>query len=394
MITEIKKGVYWVGVVDWELRHFHGHELTTERGSTYNAYLIVDEKVALIDSVWSPYSAQLMAKIREIIDPARIDYVIANHAEVDHAGSMAEVMKHCPNATMYCSKNGAAILEGNYHQGWKCQTVKTGDTLSLGKNELTFIEAPLLHWPDSMFTFAKGCNILFSNDAFGQHYSTSARFNDEVDTHELYEEALKYYACILCPYSDRVIKKIDEIIPMNLPIEMIAPSHGILWRKDPLQIVHKYREWAQQQGEPKAVIVYDTMWEATRKMAEAISEGLTAAGVEHKLYNASTGDRNEIITEIFKAKTVLFGSSTINNGLLPHILPILNDVKGLRIKHKQVACFGSYGWSGETVKILEEYVQSCGLTLIQPGLRCKWQPDAAALEACRGFGRRAGEATR
>jgi anaerobic nitric oxide reductase flavorubredoxin len=270
MVTEIKKGVYWVGVVDWGLRHFHGHELSTHRGSTYNAYLIVDEKKVLVDTVWGPYGDQLLQNIREVIDPASIDLVVVNHAEPDHSGSLPAVMRHLPRAEVVVSKRGEESVPGHYHEPWAFRAVKTGDRISIGSSDLVFVEAPMLHWPDSMFTYLTGRNLLMPNDAFGQHYATAFRFNDEVDREELYEEAQKYYANILTPFSPFVMKKIEELLALRLPVEMIAPSHGVIWRKDPLQIVKKYQEWAAQTPEKRAVILYDTMWEGTRRMAAAI----------------------------------------------------------------------------------------------------------------------------
>ncbi len=246
MITELKKGVYWVGVVDWGLRHFHGHELSTHRGSTYNSYLIIDEKSVLVDTVWGPFQDELIANISQIIDPAKIDLVVANHSETDHSGSLAAIMRKAPNATVIVSPRGQESVEGHYHQPWNFRKVKTGERISIGRNDLVFVEAPMLHWPDSMFTYLTGENVLMPNDAFGQHYATEFRFNDQVDQEELYEEALKYYANILTPFSGLVLKKIDEVLALNLPVEIIAPSHGVIWRKDPLQIVGKYREWASQ----------------------------------------------------------------------------------------------------------------------------------------------------
>ncbi|MHB1000736.1 MAG: oxygen-binding di-iron domain-containing protein [Armatimonadota bacterium] len=394
MITELKKGVYWVGVVDWSLRHFHGHELSTPRGSSYNSYLIVDEKIALVDTVWGPYQNQLIENIKEIIDPSKIDIIVANHAETDHSGGLPAVMRHVPNATLVVSKRGAESVEGHYHQPWNFQTVKTGDKISLGENELVFIEAPMLHWPDSMFTYLTGKNILMPNDAFGQHYATEYHFNDQVDQDELYEEALKYYANILTPFSKFVTKKIDEVLALGLPVDIIAPSHGIIWRDNPLQIVKKYQEWAAQIPEKRALIIFDTMWDGTRKMAEAISEGLAAEGVGNKVLNLSITDRNEVITEIFKSKAILIGSSTLNNGVLPTITPILEDLRGLKFQNKIGAAFGSYGWSGESVKLIEEHMNVCGVTKVAEGVRAKWQPKPEDLDICRQLGRTVAQAVK
>ncbi len=386
MITELTKGVYWVGVVDWALRHFHGFELTTHRGSSYNAYLITDEKTVLVDTVWGPFQEQLIENIREVIDPAKIDIVVANHAEIDHSGSLPAVMRHAPKATVIVSKRGLESVEGHFHQPWNFQAVQTGDKVSIGKRELIFVEAPMLHWPDSMFTYLTGDNILMPNDAFGQHYANAFRFNDEVDQEELYEEALKYYANILTPFSGMVSKKIEEVLALNLPVSMIAPSHGIIWRKDPLQIVKKYQEWASQVPEKTAVIIYDSMWDGTRHMAEAIGDGLAAENIPYKTFYMPTADRNDVITEIFKTKAVIVGSPTFNQGLLPTITPILEDLKGLKFQNKIGAAFGCYGWSGESVKIIEDHLATCKIPVITEGIRAKWQPKPDDLARCREFG--------
>ncbi len=394
MATELKKGLYWVGVADWDIRHFHGHELSTHRGSTYNSYLIVDEKIALVDTVWAPFQDQLIENIREVVDPARIDYVITNHAEPDHSGSLPVVMRHCTKATLVVSKRGMDSVPGHYHQSWNFKAVGTGETIVLGKNTLVFVEAPMVHWPDSMFTYAAGLNVLMPNDAFGQHYATAFRFNDQVDNEELYQEAIKYYANILTPYSKMVAKKIDEVLAMNLPVEMILPSHGVLWRKEPLQIVKKYQEWAAQRPERSAVILYDTMWQATRRMAEAIGQGMAEMGVPYKIFHMATSDRNDVITEIFKSKGVLVGSPTLNQGLLPTIAPILEDLKGLRFQNKVGAAFGSYGWSGEHIRHLEDHLARCNIQIVRAGVKAKWQPTAADLDSCRDLGKAVAEAVK
>jgi flavorubredoxin len=394
MVVKLKEGVYWVGVTDWAIRNFHGHELSTHRGSTYNAYLIMDKKIVLIDTVWGPFAEQLVENIRELVDPAKIDIVVANHSETDHAGALPVIMRHAPNAEVVVSKNGLTSVQGHFHENWKFRKVSTGDKINIGTNDLVFVEAPMLHWPDSMFTYLTGHNILMPNDAFGQHYATGFRFNDEVDQEELYEEALKYYANILTPFSDRVIKKIDEVIALKLPVDMIAPSHGIIWRKDPLQIAMKYKEWAAQAPEPRAVILYDTMWDGTKHMAEAIGDGLAEAGVDYKIFNLAVSDRNDVLVEVFRARTILVGSPTINNGPLPTIMPVLTDIKGLKFKNKVGAAFGSYGWSGEAVKAIEEHLAASGIHIIRDGIKFKWQPRPEELDACRAFGSEIGEVTK
>jgi len=387
MLVELKSGVYWVGYVDWNIKQFHGHEYSTHRGTTYNAYLIVDEKIALVDTVWGPYSQEMIDHINEIIDIKKIDYVIANHAETDHSGGLPALMKHIPNATVVVSEKGRESIPKHYHEDWNFKVVKTGDSISLGKNSLVFVAAPMLHWPDSMFTYLTGKNILMPNDAFGQHFASSSRFNDEVDITEVYQEAIKYYANILTPFSELVIRKIDEFKKMNIPVDIIAPSHGIIWRKDPLQIVSQYYEWAQGKNDGSAVIIYDTMWKGTEKMAQAIAEGLEKEGVKYKIFNIAVCDRNDVLTEVFKTKGILIGSPTLNNGLLPTIMPVLEDLKGLKFKNKVGGAFGTFGWSGENVRIIEEILEKAKIKILQEGIKFKWQPTKEELGKCVEFGK-------
>ena len=387
MAVELKEGVYWVGFVDWNIKKFHGHEYSTHRGTTYNAYLIIDEKIALVDTVWGPYSHEMIKNIEKITDIKKIDYVIANHAEVDHSGGLPELMKLIPDATVVVSEKGRESIPKHYHEDWNFKIVKTGDSVNLGKNSLVFVAAPMLHWPDSMFTYLTGKNILMPNDAFGMHYASSSRFNDEADEIEVYQEAIKFYANILTPFSDLVIRKIDEFKKLNIPVDIIAPSHGIIWRKDPLQIVNKYYEWAQGKNDGSAVIIYDTMWKATEKMGQAIADGLEKEGMKYKFFNMAVCDRNDVLTEVFKTKGIIIGSPALNSGLLPTIKPILEDLKGLKFKNKVGAAFGSYGWSGENVKHIEETLEKAKIKILQEGIKFKWQPSKEELDKCVEFGR-------
>ena len=389
MSIKIKNNVHWVGKIDWELRKFHGDEYSTHRGSTYNSYLVREEKTALIDTVWEPFSKEFVENLAREIDLNNIDYVIANHAEIDHSGALPELMRHIPDTPIYCSKNGVKSLKGHYHQDWNFNLVKTGDRLSLGQKELVFVEAPMLHWPDSMFCYLTGDNVLFSNDAFGQHYASEYMFNDLVDQNELLNECIKYYANILTPFSPLVIKKIKEVLSFNLHLDIICTSHGVIWREKPEQIVEKYLQWADNYQENQITIIYDTMWNGTRVMAEKIANGISEADkeVNIKLFNLAKTDKNDVITDIFKSKAILVGSPTINRGILVSVAGILEEIKGLQFKNKKAAAFGCYGWSGESTKIISENLSSAGFELVDEGIKAMWNPDDEHIAKCIEYGR-------
>ena len=389
VMFKISDTVSWVGKIDWELNRFHGDEYSTNKGSSYNSYLIRDEKTVLIDTVWAPFSSEFVTNLKKEIDLNKIDYIIMNHSEIDHSGALSELMQEIPSTPIYCTKNGAKIIKGHHHKDWNFIEVKTGDTLDIGKNKLIFVEARMLHWPDSMMTYMSGENILFSNDAFGQHYASELMYNDKVDNDELYNEAIKYYANILTPFSKFVVSKIDEVVALNIPIEMICPSHGVIWRDNPLQIITQYMEWAKSYQENQITIIYDTMWNGTRRMAEAIAEGIQTKDkdVNVKLYNCAKRDKNDIITEVFKSKMILVGSSTINNGILTAAAGIMEMIKGMKFTNKKAAAFGSYGWSGESVKIITELLKEAKFDVVNDGIKELWNPDEDALHRCREFGR-------
>lgn len=389
MSKKITEKVTWVGKIDWELKYFHGNEYSTRKGSSYNSYLIRDKKTVLIDTVWQPFDKEFVSRLKNEIDLNKIDYIIANHNEIDHSGALPELMREIPDTPIYCTANGAKILKGHYHQDWNYVIVKTGDTLDIGESKLTFVEAPMLHWPDTMFTYMSGENILFSNDAFGQHYATETLYNDTADTAELYAEATKYYANILTPFSKMVVKKIEEVLSFQLPLSMICPSHGVIWKDNPTQIVEQYLTWAKDYQENQITIIYDTMWNATRKMAEAIAYGIEQADpqVKIKIMNSAKEDKNDIITEIFKSKSILVGAPTVNNGYLYSLGGLLEMVKGLKFKKKSAAAFGSYGWSGEAVKQISESLKEAGFTVVDDGLRLLWVPDENGLATCAEYGK-------
>ena len=389
MSFQVKNNVYWVGKIDWELRRFHGEEYSTHRGSSYNPYLIKDEKTVLIDTVWGKYSNEFIENLQKEISLDKIDYIIANHAESDHSGALPELMSHIPDTPIYCTANAVKSLKGHYHQDWNFQVVKTGDTLQLGSRELIFIEARMLHWPDSMMSYLTKDNILFSNDAFGQHFASELMYNDLVDQAELFQEAIKYYANILTPFSTLVDKKIKEVLGLNVPVDMICPSHGVIWRDDPLQIVNQYARWANDYSENQITILYDTMWDGTRKMAEAIAKGITEMDktITVKLFNVARSDKNDLITEVFKSKAILVGSPTINQGILSATAAILEEMRGLKFKNKKAAAFGCYGWSGESIKMISERLKEGGFQLMNDGIREQWNPGNEAVDNCIHFGK-------
>ena len=394
MAKQITKKVSWVGKVDWELTSFHGDELSTDHGSSYNSYLIRDQKVALIDTVWQPYDREFVNRLKQEIDLKQIDYIIMQHNEVDHSGALVELMREIPDTPIYCTKKGEAILRGHYHQDWNFVNVKTGDTLSLGKSTLTFIEATMLHWPDTMFTYMSGENILFSNDGFGQHFASESLYNDCVEPEALIYEAKKYYTNILNLYSPMVTKKVQQLLAMQLPIDLICPSHGVIWKDNPMQIVELYQKWADAYQENQVTIVYDTMWQSTRKMAEAIADGIREASpaTTVKLFNIARDDKNDVLTEIFQSRAVLVGSPTINYGHSFAIAGLLEMMKGLKFKKKKGAAFGSYGWSGDAVKQLNALLTEAGFELVNDGIAKLWVPDDAALDDCREYGRQFAQA--
>jgi flavorubredoxin len=390
MAERIRNNVYWVGTIDWELTRFHGDEYSTHRGSSYNAYLIREEKNVLIDTVWEPFAEDFVENLAREIDLEEIDYIVVNHSEVDHSGALVRLMEQIPDTPIYATARGKEILTGHYHRDWDIRTVKTGDTLEVGDGkQLMFIEAAMLHWPDSMFCYLTGDNILFSNDAFGQHYASEHLYNDRVDQNELYEEAIKYYANILTPFSRLVSKKIDELKSLGVPVDIIAPSHGVIWREDPLQIVEHYAKWADSYQEDRIAVLYDTMWQGTRAVAEAIAEGIAAESpnTEVRLFNLASRDKNDVMTEVFRSKGIAVGSPTINRGILTSVAAELEHMRGLGFTGKRAAAFGCYGWSGESVKMIRERLQEAGFKIHGQGLSAKWRPDTEALEHAREYGR-------
>ncbi len=383
---EIVPGVFSVGVVDWNMRNFHGHTYATKRGTSYNSYLVVDDKIALVDTVYGPFSKELIENIRRIVPLDKISYVVANHVETDHSGALPEIMKLCPKAIVLGTSKCKEGLYKNYYGTWDFKEVKTGDSISLGKKTLSFIEAPMIHWPDSMFTYLPEEELLMPNDAFGQHLASCYLFADEVDPCQLWDEAAKYYANILWPLGGLIAKKISEVQKLNIPIKVIAPSHGLIWRKDPMEIVKKYLSWANNEVKQKGVVVYETMWGATEKMARSISMGMVEAGLEVKVFDVNQSDRTEVVKEMLDSKFFVFGSSTHDNSMLPSMAGFLEFVRGLSPKNRSACAFGSYGWAGGAVRDIEKVITASGMSLAKPGLGIRYVPDENETKACFAFG--------
>lgn len=389
----IKNNVSWVGKIDWDLVKFHGDDYSINHGSSQNAYLIEEEKVVLIDTVWMPHSTEFVDNLKREIDLNKIDYIIANHGEVDHSGGLPQLMELIPNTPIYCTANGVKSLVGQYHHPeWNFRVVKTGDTLDIGNGKkLVFVEMRMLHWPDSMAVYMTGDNILFSNDAFGQHVAVEELFNDKADPCMLWEEAMKYYANILNPFSPLVKKKIEDVLALNLPIDIIATSHGVIWRDNPAQIVEAYYKWSQDYQEDQVTIVFDTMWDGTEKLASRISRevSLLSPNTKVKQFNLSKIDKNDIMTQVFKSKAIAVGSPTVHQGVLSSVVGWLEFLKELKFKGKKAAVFGCYGWSGEGNKVLRQHLQEAGFETIEPEIRCSWNPReedlAKASEIAKGL---------
>jgi flavorubredoxin len=384
--VEVKKNIYWVGALDWNIRDFHGY--STPKGTTYNAYLVIDEKVTLFDTVKKPFKNELIESIRKIIDPKRIDYLVVNHVEMDHSGSIPDMIELIEPEKVFCSQMGKKALIDHFNrEDWPYEVVETGRSLKLGERSVSFLETRMLHWPDSMMSFIPEERLLMSNDAFGEHWATSQRFDDEVDPAELLSHAAKYYANILLPYSPLVQKLIAKVREMGLEIDTIAPDHGLIWRTNPGKIIEAYVKWSRQESSRKALIIYDTMWQATELMAGAIGEGLKLEGADFEMLNLKLNHRSDIMAEVLDSRAIILGSPTINNGMMPLMADILCYMKGLRPTGKIGAAFGSYGWSGEAVKHLTEALRGMNVNVEAEGIRVKFTPQREDLDRCVELGR-------
>lgn len=383
----LKDGVNWVGVVDWNLRDFHGY--VTSRGTSYNAYLVRDEKTALIDTVKCNFADELAKNIQELTSFDKVDYIIVNHVEMDHSGSLPEIVRLMPNAKIIASQRGKdALIEHFGAEFTRVETVKTGDEISLGKKTLRFLETPMLHWPDSMFTYLVEDKILISNDAFGEHLASSGRFDDEVDQEILMEEVKTYFANILMLFAPLIIRKVQEVVQMGIPIDMIAPDHGVIWRKDPMKIINTYLKLSSGIAEKKVIIVFDTMWGSTDKMAKAMEQGATSEGVEVNVLKLRATTNTVVVTEILDAKAVIVGSPTLNNQMFPTVSSFLTYITGLKPKGKLWSFFGSFGWGGGAVRDMTEMAKKAGFEIYEQNIEVKYVPDEDDLKKCFDFGQK------
>ncbi|MFH1538452.1 MAG: FprA family A-type flavoprotein [bacterium] len=382
--------VYWVGAIDWAIRDFHGYQ--TNRGTTYNAYLILADKITLIDTVKAPFINELFSRISSVVKPEDIDYVVSNHSEMDHSGCIPATAGLIKPEKIFASKNGALALDGHYGMGDKITAVKDGETLDLGGANLTFVETKMIHWPDSMFTYmAEDGGVLFSQDGFSMHLASSERFADEICGDVVRWEAAKYYANILLPLSGRIADLLKKVDGMGLEIGAIAGDHGPIWRGDLDTIIGWYSEWAGRKLKKKAVVVFDTMWQSTAAMARAVCEGLTGEGVSVKVMPLGASHRSNVATELLDAGALIVGSPTLNNNMFPTVADCLTYIKGLKPGGLVGAAFGSYGWSGEAVKQVEEILKSMNVRLVGEGVRSRYVPDGEMLERCNQLGKAVAE---
>ncbi|MBN2440063.1 MAG: flavodoxin domain-containing protein [Spirochaetales bacterium] len=385
--VKITDTIYWVGAIDWSLRDFHGY--STSRGSTYNAYLILADKITLVDTVKAPYKDELIARISSLINPEDINYIISNHSEMDHSGCLAEVMRIVKPEATFASAMGVKTLSAHFAEDKEIAAIKAvqnGEVLDLGNMSITFLETKMLHWPDSMISYIPQQKFLFSQDAFGMHCATSKRFADEIPADIIEYESEKYYANILLPYSHLIAKLVQKIKDMGLEFDIIAPDHGPVWRKNPLQIVSKYVEWAEQKPREKVIISYDTMWKSTDLMARSIADGIMSKGMEVKLLPLSSFHRSDVMTELLTAGALIIGSPTMNNNLYPTVADLFFYMKGLKPKNLIGFAFGAYGWSGESITQAEEFLKEMNVELTNPGIKAKYVPTGEVLIECYNRG--------
>lgn len=388
--AQIKDGIHWVGAIDWAVRDFHGY--VTPRGTTYNNYLLLDQEITLVDTVKHDFAEMTLKNIRSLVDPARIKHIVINHIENDHASSLDRIMEAAPGATIYLTEKGKRGLDRFFPNApWTFKLVKSGDILKTGRFTLQFIETPMLHWPDSMMTYVQEAKLLFSQDAFGQHLASAGRFDDEFVSNaslaELEDAVVEYYANILMPFGSLINRKLDELGKLNLPIDMIAPDHGVIWRHSPAKVLDMYRAMASGKTDNSISIIYDTMWHATEQMTVPMAAGIMDEGLEVKVMKLRATPTSVAIKEFWKSRGALIGSPTLNNILYPSVAEFLTHLRGLRPTNRMVGAFGSYGWGGGAVKEAYEEFKRMGLELYEPGLQLVYRPSLEDEESCYQFGR-------
>lgn len=375
---KLRDNIWWVGGIDWDLRNFHGY--LTQRGSTYNAYLIIDEKITLIDNVKYYLYDEMISRISDVIDPSKIDVIVQNHVEMDHSSGLPKLMKLIPNAKIYTNANGIKGLKMHYKEDWDFQEIKSGDSINIGKRDITFLTTPMVHWPDNQFAYCPQEKILFSNDAFGQHIASSERLEVEYPLGIVLEEAKKYYANIVLPYSKQVQKVLEAAAPLD--IEMIAPSHGLIWTQHIPEILAAYTDWSNNVADPKqALVIYDTMWKSTQAMAYAIAQAFENQGIRARMINLQSNHISDIMTDVMESKYICVGSPTLNNSILPTVAGFLYYLKGLSPKDRIGLAFGSYGWGGQSIPIIQQLLgdpNECGFTMLEP-IKVQYIPDASQL---------------
>ncbi len=394
--VEIKPNIYWVGAIDWAVRDFHGY--ITPHGTSYNNYLILDKHVTLVDTVKHDFFEYTVDNIRGLVDPAKIENVVINHIENDHASSLDRIMAFAPNATIYITERGKKALDRFFDTSrWAFKIVKTGHTLNTGTKTITFLETPMLHWPDSMMSYVKEDRLLISQDAFGQHLASSARFDDEYcDQYSVtaLEHAVRdYYANILMPFGTLIKAKLAEIQKLGLEISMIAPDHGIIWKRDPGKILQMYLDMANDRADLRVVIVYDTMWQSTERMTIPIMQGIKTAGVDAEVLKLRSTPMSAAIKRIWESRAMLIGTPTLNNIMFPTVAEFLTHLRGLRPKNRLAGAFGSYGWGGGAVKEAYEAFKKMGLEVVEPGVEVLYRPNADDDKKCFDFGKQFAEKT-
>lgn len=390
--VQISEKVYWVGAIDWNIRDFHGY--STKRGTTYNAYLVLGDKPTLIDTVKKEFYGEMMARIESVIDPKKIQIIISNHSEMDHSGALPQTVAAVEPEEVYVSEMGMKDITAHFHKDLKLKTVKTGDRIDVGGDTISFVEARMLHWPDSMFSYLEKENVLFTNDVFGMHYATSKLFDDENEERLWLYEAEKYYANIVLPYSDIVTRFLGQVQKMGLSPRLIAPDHGFIWRKDPSKIISLYAKWAAQKPNNKAVVLYDTMWGSTEKMAVSISDGLREGGTVVKQMSMHSCHRSDVVTELLDASALVIGSPVLNSQIFPSMADVLCYLKGLRKKGLVGAAFGSYGWNPSPIEELTKALESMNVEVVAPAIKSPFVPDEKILQSCFELGLKVSQAVK